>query len=66
MSEVRRKGGEEEGEVLEGFQFLSELLSPNKNGLSLDTSSNFVISQRERELSPVWSVALLSSRHLAV
>ena len=39
--------GEEEGEVLEGFQFLSELLSPNKNGL--DTSSNFVISQRERE-----------------
>ena len=41
--------GEEEGEVLEGFQFLSELLSPNKNGLSLDTSSNFVISQRERE-----------------
>ena len=52
--------------VLEGFQFLSELLSPNKNGLSLDTSSNFMISQRERELSPVWSVALLSSRHLAV
>ena len=34
--------------MLEGFQFLSELLSPNKNGLSLDTSSNFMISQRER------------------